>query len=299
MENINILPLVSCTVLCYNSAKTVIETLESIKAQTYRNIELVVSDDCSKDDTVELCRQWINLNKERFVRTELLTVEKNTGVCANANRALSVCRGEWKKGIAADDILFPNCVTDFVSFVKNNPKARWVSSYVRVYRGTFDEDNCIKKKYSMSEEIFDMTLDQQLRKLAFRNIIYAPSLFVKMDILKELDGYDTQYVAEDFVFNLKVLENGYRCFFMPIETVGYRLHQSISNSTTKIFNYDYRKGLRKIYRDKCFQYLSFRQKFCLKVVWFAEDFIAHSGFNKKSYRIVDKLYRGLKKAVFR
>ena len=70
-------PLVSVTVITYNSSKTVLETLDSIKAQTYQNLELIVSDDCSTDDTVELCRNWIEQNKERFVRTELLTVEKN------------------------------------------------------------------------------------------------------------------------------------------------------------------------------------------------------------------------------
>ena len=227
-----------------------------------------------------------------------MTVSKNTGVCENGNRALAACRGEWKKGIAADDILLPNCITDFISYVKNNPKVRWASSYVRVYRGSFDEDNCIKKKYSMSSKFFHLPVEQQLKMLAIRNVIYAPSLFVKMDVFKELNGYDTQYVAEDYVFNLNALEHGYRCF-MPIETVGYRLHQSVSNSTTNIFNYKYRTDLRKIYREKCFQYLSFRQKLCLKVVWATEDLIEHSGFNKKSYIIVAKFYRGLYKVVLR
>lgn len=56
-------PLVSVSVITYNSAKTVLETLESIKAQTYQNLELIVSDDCSTDNTVELCRNWIEQNK--------------------------------------------------------------------------------------------------------------------------------------------------------------------------------------------------------------------------------------------
>ena len=47
-------PLVSIVVATYNSAKTVIETLESIKAQTYDNIELIVSDDCSQDNTIDV-----------------------------------------------------------------------------------------------------------------------------------------------------------------------------------------------------------------------------------------------------
>ena len=59
-------PLVSIIVITYNSSKYVLETLESAKAQTYQNIELIVTDDCSNDNTVEICRKWIEENKERF-----------------------------------------------------------------------------------------------------------------------------------------------------------------------------------------------------------------------------------------
>ena len=55
-------PLVSICVITYNSSKTVVETLESIKNQSYSNIELVVSDDCSPDNTVELVQQWLEKN---------------------------------------------------------------------------------------------------------------------------------------------------------------------------------------------------------------------------------------------
>jgi alpha-1,3-rhamnosyltransferase len=85
-------PLVSVRVITYNSSKTVIETLDSIYNQTYPNIELIISDDCSKDDTVAICREWVNQHKERFARTEILTVPQNTGVSANINRSEKACR---------------------------------------------------------------------------------------------------------------------------------------------------------------------------------------------------------------
>ena len=52
-------PIVSVVVVTYNSAKYVLETLESIKDQTYPNLSLVISDDCSTDNTVKLCRKCI------------------------------------------------------------------------------------------------------------------------------------------------------------------------------------------------------------------------------------------------
>ena len=100
----NTCPLVSISVITYNSSKYVIETLDSAKAQTYQNIELIISDDCSTDNTVEICKNWINDNKERFVRTELITVKKNTGISPNCNRANNAANGEWIKEIAGDEI---------------------------------------------------------------------------------------------------------------------------------------------------------------------------------------------------
>ena len=98
-------PLVSIIVITYNSSKYVLETLESAKAQTYQNIELIVSDDCSIDNTVEICKEWIEKDKERFVRTELITAEKNTGIPANCNRGVKAAQGEWVKLIAGDDMI--------------------------------------------------------------------------------------------------------------------------------------------------------------------------------------------------
>ena len=111
-------PLVSIIVITYNSSKYVLETLESAKAQTYQNIELIVSDDCSTDNTVEICREWIEKNKKRFLRTELITSEKNTGIPANCNRGVKAAQGEWVKLIAGDDILCNNCIEANIEYAK-------------------------------------------------------------------------------------------------------------------------------------------------------------------------------------
>ena len=133
--------LVSIIVATYNSSRFVIETLESAKAQTWQNIELVVSDDCSADNTVELCRNWIAQNKDRFVNTQLITVPANTGVSANCNRMIQSSVAEWIKMIAGDDILLPNCIEDNMQFVHLNPEASIVFSKVLLYKNDFTEKN--------------------------------------------------------------------------------------------------------------------------------------------------------------
>ena len=125
-------PLVSVGVLTYNSSKTVLETLESIKAQTYQNIELIISDDASKDNTVEICKEWVEKNKDRFVRCEILTVPENTGIPANVNRRIAASRGEWSKGIAADDALLPDCIENFINYVKEHPEAEIIFAKAKI-----------------------------------------------------------------------------------------------------------------------------------------------------------------------
>ena len=72
MENYS--PLVSVIVITYNSSKFVLETLESIYNQTYSNIELIISDDCSSDETINICQNWLYKNKNRFKNIELIDI---------------------------------------------------------------------------------------------------------------------------------------------------------------------------------------------------------------------------------
>ena len=59
-------PLVSMIVLCYNQAQFVVETLESVRAQTYKHTELIIIDDCSTDDSVAVIERWLHENGRRL-----------------------------------------------------------------------------------------------------------------------------------------------------------------------------------------------------------------------------------------
>ncbi len=161
-------PLVSVSVITYNSSNTILETLESIKTQTYPEIELVISDDCSTDDTVSICQQWLTNNGSRFKRTELIESPTNTGTAANQNRAEKACTGEWVKGIAGDDLLLPKCIEDCMAFAKDNPSLSCFFGKIQAFGGnkeysewlteTFSERNDKMSKQSR-EELLDMIIN--------------------------------------------------------------------------------------------------------------------------------------------
>lgn len=108
--------LVSVIISTYNSAAFIIETLESILHQSWKEIELIITDDASTDDTVTICRHWLEVNSGRFTGVQVITSEVNTGVSANANRGLRAAKGEWVKFIGSDDTLLPGCIEDNMHF---------------------------------------------------------------------------------------------------------------------------------------------------------------------------------------
>ena len=97
-------PLVSATVLCYNQARYVVECLEAVKAQNYPNLELIINDDASRDDSVAVIEAWLARNN---IPHHFLKNQKNQGICRSLNNALKVARGKYVTGIAADDLWLP------------------------------------------------------------------------------------------------------------------------------------------------------------------------------------------------
>lgn len=240
-------PLVSVTVITYNSSKTVLETLESIKEQTYQNIELIVSDDCSTDNTVEICRNWIEQNKDRFVRTELLTVDKNTGVAGNCNRAGAACQGEWVKGIAGDDILMPSCVQDCMDYVAEHPDTIFLFAKVQPFCG--DGADRREVEIPLNYDFFNWSIEEQYEYLIFtRNEIPAPTAFYNKKAIEQLGFEHDERIPmmEDWPKWMNLLKKGVRFHFIDEPLVMYRVsEQSISNTSTP--SKAYRQSLALFY----------------------------------------------------
>jgi alpha-1,3-rhamnosyltransferase len=219
-------PLVSVPVITYNSAKFVLETLESIKAQTYQNIELIISDDCSTDNTVELCQKWVEENQERFVRTQIITSEVNTGISANLNRAEAACQGEWVKGIAGDDLLMPNCINECLECVRTNKDISFLFGQMQV----FDADKlvCEEKELEIcryNNMMSRLSNEQQLNVIIEGNCPPAPTLFYKLTSVNSMLCHNDERIKciEDWPKWIRILQSGARLHFMEKKIVRYRM----------------------------------------------------------------------------
>ncbi len=118
MEN----PLVSVCIPAYNNADYILDTINSILNQSYKNIELIIVDDNSSDDTLEVVKA---VQDERI---KVYHNDKNLGMSGNWNRCLELCTGEFVKLICADDIIATNAIEKEVEALVSNQSATLVCS---------------------------------------------------------------------------------------------------------------------------------------------------------------------------
>lgn len=217
--------LVSVVVQAYNSAETIERTLDSVKAQTYPNIELIITDDKSKDNTIDVSAKWLKENKLSFTNTKLVTTDINTGIPGSNNRALKYVTGEYVEFLAADDYMSPDAISKYVDFCEKSHNKVPISR-VKLFSDDNDCDFSLVEKYCEKCYAFAIkSREEQYRQMLIQNRIVAPAAaFYPIKILKELHGFDEKYRwMEDYPFNLKILKNGYSFGFINEPLIYYRI----------------------------------------------------------------------------
>lgn len=218
--------LVTVRVLTYNSSKTVLETLDSIYNQTYQKIELIVSDDASKDNTVDIVTKWLDKYGCRFTDIHLLTVKENTGVSANINRTLPVAKGKWIKGVGSDDILFPDAIEKYVNYAKQNPTAKWIYAKAKCYKNVFYEENIFDPFPNLEKRLKNLNnlnSEEQLQSMYYHYPFLYPTQFVLKELYLEVGGCDEEFRnLDDYPLWFRFYRHGERCFFMDEFVLGYR-----------------------------------------------------------------------------
>lgn len=234
--------LISIIVITYNSRATILDTLDSINRQSYRNIELVISDDHSTDGTVEICNQWIAQHTSRFSYVRLLSIDCNTGVSANCNRGVKAVslEAEWIKLIAGDDMLMPDCIENYIDFIDNHSDARVVFSDIISFMNDI-KSGFIKSKPSRVQcKLGVSSLEYQLLYFKyFGQFTLSPTLFFHRSISEKVIFDERVPMVEDVAFNYNLLKNGIRIFYMPMNTVYYRIGDSISHQITCFFSQNF------------------------------------------------------------
>jgi len=281
--------LVSVIISTYNSSEFIVETLESVLKQTWSEIELIITDDCSLDDTVQKCDNWINENRQRFTRSLIITSDVNTGVSANANRGLKCAKGDWIKFLGADDTLMEHCIEDNMLWVKSHQEIRVLFSKVNIYSRLFTPETYI---YTTQDDTSDpnsimatgISAESQYKMLLISDRLhYTPSVFLHRETLLSVGGFDERFrLLEDYPLWLNLTRNGNKLNFMNKVTVNYRRHNKAINNVSKSFlinpNYFKLEEFRKVYT---YPFLPVDIRFSQRYTWYMSQIFRFRLLNKQ------------------
>lgn len=222
------LPLVTIGAANFNNGRYVIESLESIKAQTYPNIELVIVDDASQDNSPALIEEWLKTyNKPyKYIRHTI-----NGGVCKTCNDLITNANGRYISLIATDDLYVPEKIAKQVDLLENDPSAGMV------YTDTYLIDENGKRKFgTLMTALLKCSFDYApsgdiLNELQQMNFVHGLSMLIRKSVYDEIGGYDEALPFEDYDMNLRIAKR-YKVLFMEDILCLYRIHtQSYSGKT--------------------------------------------------------------------
>lgn len=108
--------LVSIIMPAYNAEKYISESIESVLAQTYKNWELIIVDDCSKDNTTEIIKKYADSD----IRIKAIFLTDNKGVANARNMALKNSQGRYLAFLDSDDLWLDNKLEKQINFMKQN-----------------------------------------------------------------------------------------------------------------------------------------------------------------------------------
>ena len=182
-------PLVSVIVPSYNHAKYVEETIISIMNQTYKNIELIVIDDGSKDDSVFILK---NLNK---LYDFTLITRENKGLCETLNEAISISKGKYIAVCASDDVYLEHKIKTQVDFMENN------SNFALCYSKVISFNDKGEKKYTKANKCKSGYIFYDLLKT---NFVPAVTQMYRKNIFDKVGYFDKNLWIEDWDMLLRI-----------------------------------------------------------------------------------------------
>ncbi len=175
-------PLFTVATITYNSGRWVNQAIESILSSTFTDFELLISDDCSTDDT------WLNIQEYKDPRIRAWRNEINIGEYSNRNKVLREAKGTFIIYIDGDDILYKDSLARFARYLHAFPKAKAVWGVYPVY---FD---FVAMPYFFTPE--QLTRLNYLSTYPVTVVGFAESLF-SVDALLSIGGFDERFAIGD------------------------------------------------------------------------------------------------------
>jgi glycosyltransferase involved in cell wall biosynthesis len=202
-------PLISIALCTYNGAPYLAEQLDSLIGQTYKNIEIVVVDDCSTDDTYAILTDYAS----RYPQFKIYQNENNLGFIKNFERAVKLCSGQFIALCDQDDIWLPQKIELQANAIGDNIFIYHDSEFIH------EDGSPMNKKMS---DIMNLYRGGQPEAFLFFNCVSGHSIFMKRELLDEALPLKETYFHDWWL--AYVATNMGTINFIPECLVKYRQH---------------------------------------------------------------------------
>lgn len=213
--------VVTVIILTYNKAHLISESIQSVFAQKFTNVEIIVIDDASTDNTKDYLAPFLKNKQIRLIQNK-----NNIGISKSRNYGVSLAKGKFVAMLDGDDVwLDCDKLTKQVEYLEENPECGAVGTWLI----QIDEYGRNVKKIAYKEK------DEFLRKsILYRNPIAHSSVLFRRDIVQSVGGYDNSLATmEDHDLWLKIGVHN-TIATLPIYALGYRVYQGNITKSRKI-----------------------------------------------------------------
>lgn len=205
----NNVPLVSVIIPCYNASKYLIEALDSIIQQSYKNLEIIITDDCSTDNTYEMLCSF----REKDSRIKLYKNDVNLKLPTTLNNMIDLCTGKYIARMDADDISLKNRIKEQVVYLEKHPEI----------------DMCGTNAWNMKENgkivgFYKFPINDTAIKYSacIFNPFFHSSVMLKAEVLK-LNKYNSNFrYSQDYELWIRIMKS-YKVHNLSKKLIIYRL----------------------------------------------------------------------------
>jgi alpha-1,3-rhamnosyltransferase len=284
-------PYFSIILTTYNSSKFVVDALESVKYQTFNNFELIVCDDASMDNTVEVVNDFLKINKNLAEKTQIIIQKENLGVAKNENSGIKIAQGEFIHVLAGDDALLPDALKKVFDFVYKNKNINFLQGMSKSYNNNFSEENFVSILHKKDVFVKATTAELQYKELLKKSFIVSPAVFFRKSALEKIGNFDeTVKNIDDWTTYLNLTKSGEKFEFFDEILSYYRIHyQSLCQHTDQIFLNGQHRLSRPIFKQYINPNVSFFTKIKNELVFLEKEFV-FKFCNKKSNLLGRFLY---------
>lgn len=220
-------PLVTVFTLIYNTnPRYIIEAIESVRDNAYPNLQHIIIDDGSPNpEPKQVVKQWI---AENNYPCEFYEHEVNYGICRTLNHVLELAKGKYLIG-CCDDIILPTRIKHDVRVLESEYEN---IAFVSTVSQFITKDSVLLPNFF---PVYNFELEKaDIWPLLFTSSPFsAPSTTIRVDALRQVGGYSTEYIFEDYAMWFELLSSGYSFRFIPEIHTYYRVYDSSISFTRR------------------------------------------------------------------